>query len=137
MRSTYARSAKTSLCPIVVSGGGKIALDRTSRLRLPFHRSESSHCTDPSPVSFTLVHVIPRHPLLQLVAPQEFEQIPERPTLHDQCAVHIKFAEIAVRMQRELQRRERALEAYGHIRTRLCCCQFAELFRVAVGSNDC
>ena len=31
-----------------------------SRLRLPFHRSESSRCTDPSPVSFTLVHVIPR-----------------------------------------------------------------------------
>src|SRR4029077_1910901 len=31
-----------------------------SRLRLPFHRSESSHGTDPSPVSFTLVHVIPR-----------------------------------------------------------------------------
>src|SRR5436190_21255091 len=60
MRSTYARSAKTSLCPLVVSGGGKIALDRTSRLRLPFHQSESSHCTDPSPVSFTLVHVIPR-----------------------------------------------------------------------------
>ena len=32
-------------------------------------------------------------------------------------------------MQREL-RGERALEAYGHIRTRLCDCQFAELFRV-------
>ena len=31
-----------------------------SRLRLPFHQSESSHCTDPNPVSFTLVHVIPR-----------------------------------------------------------------------------
>jgi hypothetical protein len=31
-----------------------------SRLRLSFYRSESSHRTDPSPVSFTLVHVIPR-----------------------------------------------------------------------------
>jgi len=31
-----------------------------SRLRLPFHRSESSHRADPSPVSFTLVHVVPR-----------------------------------------------------------------------------
>jgi hypothetical protein len=39
-------------------------------------------------------------------------------------------------MQRELQRGERALEAYGHILTRLCGCQFAELFLVAVGSND-
>src|SRR6476646_11427229 len=80
---------------------------------------------------------VARHaPLLQLVAPQELEQIPERPALDDQRAVHIKFAEIEVRMQRELQRGERALEAYGHIRTRLCGCQFAELFRVAVGSND-
>src|SRR2546429_3477020 len=80
---------------------------------------------------------VARHaPLLQLVAPQEFEQIPERPTLNDQRAVHIKFAEIEVRMQRELQRGERALEAYGHILTRLCGCQFAEMFLVAVGSND-
>ena len=31
-----------------------------SRLRLPFHRSKSSHGADPSPFSFTLVHVIPR-----------------------------------------------------------------------------
>src|SRR6476619_6357696 len=80
---------------------------------------------------------VARHaPLLQLVPPKEFEQIPERPALNEQRAVHIKFAEIEVRMQRELQRGERALEAYGHIRTRLCGCQFAELFCVAVGSND-
>jgi hypothetical protein len=32
----YARSAKTSLCAIVVSGGRKIALDRTSSLGLRF-----------------------------------------------------------------------------------------------------
>src|SRR6266480_2476168 len=38
-------------------------------------------------------------------------------------------------MQRELQRGERALEPYGHILTRLCGCQFAELFLVAVGSK--
>src|SRR3954463_6443473 len=31
-----------------------------SRPRIPFHRSTSSHGTDPSPFSFTLVHVIPR-----------------------------------------------------------------------------
>src|SRR3954447_7852647 len=31
-----------------------------SRLRLPFHQSESSYRTDPNPVSFTLVHVISR-----------------------------------------------------------------------------
>jgi len=80
---------------------------------------------------------IARHaPLVQLVAPQELEQIPERPALNGQRAVHIKFAEIQVRMQRELQRGERALEAYGHIRPRLCGRQFAELFRDAVGSND-
>jgi hypothetical protein len=30
----YARSAKTSLCAIVVSGGRKMALDRTSSLGL-------------------------------------------------------------------------------------------------------
>ena len=34
----------------------------------------------------------------------------------------LSFAEIEVRMQRELQRGGRALEAYGHIRTRLCGC---------------
>ena len=80
---------------------------------------------------------VARHaPLLQLVAPQELEQIPERPALDDQRAVHVKFAEIEVRMQRELQRGEHALEAYGHIRPRLCGRQFTELFRVAVGSND-
>jgi hypothetical protein len=59
-------------------------------------------------------------PLLQLVVPQQLEQIPERPALNDQRAVPIKLAEIEVRMQRELQRGERALEAYGDIRTRLC-----------------
>src|SRR4029079_19307255 len=74
--------------------------------------------------------------LVQPVAPQELEQIPERPALDGQRAVHIKFAEIKVRMQRELQRGKRALDAYGYIRLRLCGCQFAELFRVAVGSND-
>src|SRR4030095_7460745 len=80
---------------------------------------------------------VARHaPLLQLIAPNELEQIPERPALEDQSAVHVKFAEIEVRMQRELQRGERALEPYGHLRTRLCGCQFAELFLVAVGSND-
>src|SRR4051812_27874064 len=80
---------------------------------------------------------VARHaPSVQLVAPQELEQIPERAALDGQRAVHIKFAEIEIRMQRELQRGERALEAYGHIRTRLCGCQFAELFRAAVGSND-
>src|SRR6185312_16097670 len=80
---------------------------------------------------------VARHaPLPHLVAPQELEQIPERPGLDEQRAVHIKFDKIEVRMQRELQRGERALEAYGHIRTRLCGCQLAELFRVAVGSND-
>src|SRR4029077_15016171 len=59
-------------------------------------------------------------PLLRLVAPQQLEQIPERPALNDERAVHIKFAEIEVLMQRELQRSERAIEAYGHIRPRLC-----------------
>src|SRR6478735_12746014 len=31
-----------------------------SRPRIPFHRSTSSHGTDPNSFSFTLVHVIPR-----------------------------------------------------------------------------
>src|SRR4030095_14836407 len=78
---------------------------------------------------------VARHaPLLQLIAPNELEQIPERPALEDPSAVHVKFGEIEVRVQRAPQQGERALEPYGHIRTRLCGCQFAELFLVAVGS---